>query len=77
MIWLVINGQSSLYGSQADGMKALTDTLADRRGRGCTITPTGAPAYGVEYHVQHSGAGGFEKIYLTHDEPDTTQDGDQ
>lgn len=70
MVWLVINGISTLYGSEAQGLSALEQTLADRRRRQCTISPQDAPAFGVEFRVKHPGAGGFEVVYLTMDQPD-------
>lgn len=69
MVWLVINGTSSLYGSETEGLKALSDTLAHRRGIGCTIVPDGTPTFGMEYKVQHP-ADGFELIYLSDSEPE-------
>lgn len=73
MVWLVINGRSNLYGSMEDGLAALTQVLAHRRGLGCAIVPNDPPTFGVEYRADHPDGGGFELIYLSDEEPGEAQ----
>ena len=54
----------------ADGLEWLRVLLADRRKRGCTVTPTEQPHFGLQYRIQHLGKG-TEVIYLT-DYPEPT-----
>jgi hypothetical protein len=65
---VVLNGVPDLQLSLADGLDCLKVILGDRLQNGCTITPTEAPALGIEYRIQHPGAG-VEMVYLT-DYPD-------
>jgi hypothetical protein len=76
MIWLIINGQSELYGSQDEGLAALVVALNRRRELACTITPDGPPAHGVEYKAQHPN-NGFELICLTDEEPQQSEGGQE
>jgi len=69
---LVLNGIPDLQLSMADGLDRLKSLLADRQGAGCTITPTEEAAFGVQYRIQHPGAG-VEVVYLS-DYPDPAND---
>jgi hypothetical protein len=65
---LVLNGIPDLQASMAEGLESLRTLLADRESRGCTVTPTGGPHFGVEYRNQHPGHG-VERAYLTDSGP--------
>ena len=71
-IALVLNGIPDLQTSMTDGIACLRVLLADRRGRGCVITPAVEAAIGVEFRIQHPGSG-VEVVYLT-DYPDPAND---
>ncbi len=63
-VTLVMNGMTYPQASMADGLEWLRVLLADRRKRGCTVTPTEQAHFGVQYRIQHLGKGA-EAIYLT------------
>ncbi len=69
---LVLNGIPELQISMADGLECLRMLLTDRRQSGCTITPTEEPTFGIEYRIQHPGAG-VEVVFLS-DYPDPAND---
>ncbi|HTC54043.1 MAG TPA: hypothetical protein VK700_19065 [Steroidobacteraceae bacterium] len=65
---LVLDGVPDIQLSLADGVECLKELLADRLQGGCTISPMQEPSLGIEYRIQHPGAG-VELAYLT-DYPD-------
>jgi hypothetical protein len=65
---LVVNGVPDLQPSMAGGLESLRMLLADRRAGGCTISPTEEANFGIQYRIQHPGAG-VELAFLT-DYPD-------
>jgi hypothetical protein len=65
---LVLNGIPDLQLSMADGLECLGVLLKDRQNAGCAITPMEAPAFGIEYRIQHPD-NSVEGVYLT-DYPD-------
>jgi hypothetical protein len=65
---LVMNGVPDLQLSMAEGLASLRLVLADRQSSGCTISPKEVAEFGIQYRIQHPGAG-VELVYLT-DYPD-------
>jgi hypothetical protein len=61
---LVINGVPDLQPSMAEGLESLKIILMDRQKAGCTVTPGGSIAFGIEYRIEHPSHG-IETIYLT------------
>jgi hypothetical protein len=62
---LVINGVPDLQLSMAEGLASLKILLADRENGGCTVTPSGEIAFGIEYRIEHPSHG-IETVYLTY-----------
>jgi hypothetical protein len=62
---LVINGVPDLQLSMAEGLESLKVLLADRENGGCTVTPSGEIAFGIEYRIEHPSHG-IETVYLTY-----------
>lgn len=69
MVWLVIDGEGSLYGSEKEGLTALGQVLEYRRKRGYKITPNEAPVLDKKFYAANPARDGLEIIYLTHEEP--------
>jgi hypothetical protein len=69
---LVLNGVPDLQLSVAEGLDCLKLLLAERQKVGCSISPTDEPGLGIEYRIQHPGAG-VELVCLT-DYPDPAND---
>jgi hypothetical protein len=61
---LVINGVPDLQPSTAEGLESLRILLGDRVNGGCTITPSGKIAFGIEYRIEHP-THEVETVYLT------------
>ena len=62
---LVINGVPDLQPSMAEGLESLKIILMDRQNAGCTVTPGGTIAFGIEYRIEHPSHG-IETVYLTY-----------
>jgi hypothetical protein len=62
---LVINGVPDLQLSMAEGLASLRILLADRESGGCTVTPSGEIAFGIQYRIEHPSHG-IETVYLTY-----------
>jgi hypothetical protein len=62
---LVINGVPDLQLSMAEGLASLRILLTDRENEGCTITPSGEIAFGIEYRIEYPSHG-IETVYLTY-----------
>jgi hypothetical protein len=62
---LVLNGIPDLQLSMEKGLEALGILLADRQNGGCTVTPSGQIAFGIQYRIEHPSHG-IETVYLTY-----------
>jgi len=49
----------------ATGLESLKVILMDRQSAGCSVTPSGAIAFGIEYRIEHP-THGIETVYLTY-----------
>jgi hypothetical protein len=70
---LIVNGIAMPQRSMAEGLAALKLLLQDRRNAGCTVTPTDAAAFGVQYRILHPGSG-TELVCLSDFPEDTDVD---
>jgi hypothetical protein len=71
---LVLNGVPDPQSSMESGLESLKILLTDRQNGGCTITPSGPIAFGIQYRIEHPSHG-IETVYLTYyqetpDDPD-------
>jgi hypothetical protein len=62
---LVLNGVPDLQLSMEEGLESLRILLTDRQNGGCTVTPSGQIAFGIQYRIEHPSHG-IETVYLTY-----------
>ena len=62
---LVLNGVPDLQVSMEEGLESLRVLLTDRQSGGCTVSPGGEIAFGIQYRIEHPSHG-IETVYLTY-----------